>query len=387
MSRLFRLFVLGACLCLSIGQNVRAEQALRKIIFDDTGNYLLSQQYAYLLLPESLSAAEPTALRNYTHDLVASAPADEWQRVLRSVAWVHHHIQHDSFNQTLQTSSLQILQRAQQGERFSCVEYAKVLRDSLNMQGIVARSIGLQSTKIAYGSLGSSHVAVEAWSNSYSKWVLLDAQFGVYPFFDHKPLNARELYQLQRQGKLKHVVFKPVEGIFDQELNQEYHQFIGHYLGYMSFRIRSDAGILNLVMPLAGKTLPLTFQGLPKSSQLFTRNTQDVYFSLNQTHAILHFADHQRAYEQFSRIEIKDDADYVKQMSEFAPAGQLIVELDHNMPWFDHFEVRVEKSPWRSLEANRIDWDLQPGKNRMQVRAVNSAGIKGPLTNLQLLYE
>ena len=382
-----RLFAFSLCLSLVMSLPAWAGETLRKISFIDTGNYLLSQQYAYLLLPQSLRGQDVLALRDYAHKLLADASADEWSRILRTANWVHQHIQHDSFNQTIGASSLQILQRAQQGERFSCVEYAKVLRDSLTMQGIVARSIGLQSTSIAYGTLGSSHVADEVWSDTYAKWVLLDAQFGVYPSRHKQPLNLHELYQLQRQGKINEVRFVGFDGRADKKRDSEYRRFIRNYLGFMSFRISSDKGTLNLVYPLAGKNLPLTFQGLPKNQQLFTRNPQDVYFPLNQAHAVFHFAHYEQSYQQFAQAEFKDESEYLKQMAKFAPGGQVVVELDQNMPWFDHFEIRRENANWQKLAANRVDWSLHLGTNRLQIRAVNSSGIKGPISLLELLYQ
>lgn len=378
---------LSLCLCLSAALPVFADSSLRKITLLDTGNYFLNQQAANLLLPASLTDKDVLALRDHAHELMTGKTTDEWARLLRTVAWVHTHIQHDSFNQTGQTTSLQILQRAEQGERFSCVEYAKVLRDILNMQGMVARSIGLQSAAIAYGPLGSSHVAVEVWSNTHNKWVLLDAQWGVYALHKKKPLNVGELYQLLRKGKLDEVKFTAADGKAAPELDREYRQFVANYFGYMSFRIRSDNTVLNLVFPLAGRELPLTFQGLPKNNHIFSRNPADVYFPVNQAHAIIHFKDRDRSYQQFAQIEFKDEAEYLEKMPAFAPSGELEVFLDHNMPWFEHFEARLEQGAWQTLPANSIAWSLQPGQNRMQLRAVNAAGIKGPITDLQLVYE
>lgn len=387
MFRRVRFRLLCFCLSALFAVSSLAEEGLRKITFIDTGNYLLTQQSALLLLPETLTEKEVLALRDYAHELVANPAKDEWSRILQTVKWVHSHIQHDSFNQTLQSSSLQILQRAEKGERFSCVEYAKVLRDILHMQGIVARSLNLQSASIAYGSLGSSHVAVEAWSNTHGKWVLLDAQWGVYAVHKKAPLNVSELYQLQRKGKFNEVKFTTADGKANQELEKAYREFVASYFGFLSFRIRSENSVLNLVHPMAGKDLPLTFQGLPKNNQLFSRNPQDVYFPLNQAHAVFRFKDRDQSYQRFAQIEIKDEADYLQQMAKFAPTGELEVLFDHNMPWFDHFEVRLEQAAWQVLPANSIDWSLQPGMNRMQVRAVNAAGIKGPVTSLQFEYD
>ena len=63
------------------------------------------------------------------------------------------------------------------------------------------------------------------------------------------------------------------------------------------------------------------------------------------------------------------------------------MELDQNMPWFDHFEIRRENANWQKLAANRVDWSLHLGTNRLQIRAVNSSGIKGPISLLELLYQ
>ena len=86
-----RLRLCSFSLCLALGMSLPAwaGETLRKITFVDTGNYLLGQQYAYLLLPQSLHEPDVLALRDYAKELQGGISADEWSRILQTASWVH----------------------------------------------------------------------------------------------------------------------------------------------------------------------------------------------------------------------------------------------------------------------------------------------------------
>lgn len=302
----------------------------------------------------------------------------------QSVVWVHQQWQHDSQGTDPGANSLQILQRAKQGERFSCTEYGKVLRDVLISQGIVARTIGIQTPTIAYGPPGSAHVAVEAWSNNYQKWVLLDAQWGIIPMQQGRPINALEFYQLQQQNKLKQIALIGP----GQELIQDYLDFMRAFNGYLSTSLRDRTIAANLIVPITGKELPLTFQGLPKNKRLFSRKPDDIYFSLNRVTAYLSFTHSRENQQAFAQMHYQSDGEYLQQMPGFAPEADFNIELSHNMPWFDHFEINTgSKDSWTAIKGSLFNWAAKSAAASLQVRAVNAAGIVGPATYFKLRIE
>jgi len=50
--------------------------------------------------------------------------------------------------------------------------------------------------------------------------------------------------------------------------------------------------------------------------------------------------------------------------------GGLEVVLEHDMPNFERFEIRTEEEAWTPTKA-AFTWHLKPGRNRLQVRALN----------------
>ncbi|MEA2064539.1 MAG: transglutaminase domain-containing protein, partial [Gemmatimonadota bacterium] len=86
-------------------------------------------------------------------------------------------------------NALDILYRAGQGERFICSEYSTTLVQCLASIGYTARYVMLNSTR-------GGHVACEAWSDSYDKWVLLDPYFCRTVTADGIPLSVYQVHRL-----------------------------------------------------------------------------------------------------------------------------------------------------------------------------------------------
>ena len=371
----------------------RPAAALHVIELLAARNPPLDLRAGLLVVPDSIGDERHQKLRAYAKDLAGGTRDDELSRLLRISAWVHQRIQHDNFNAApAQATALDILNRAARGEHFSCVEFSRVLKETLAAFGYVARTLSVQSPAVAYGPLGSGHVASEVWSNALDKWVFVDAQWGVYARLDARPLSFYELYRLKQDGRFNDVRFVSLNASAQHDEpaarahQEEYRHFIANYFGYLSVRYTQAEQVANLVLPLDGAALALTFQGLGRSGQLFTTEPRDHYFTLNHTNILLYYRDQPTAKRPHGQIDIADPDDYLARMSEFAATPDYLVVLHHNMPWFDHFEVALDEAPWQRLDDNAFTWSARIGTQTLKVRAVNEVGVVGPVSSLTLRY-
>ena len=66
-------------------------------------------------------------------------------------------------------------------------------------------------------------------------------------------------------------------------------------------------------------------------------------------------------------------------------AGALSVYLSGPIPNLKTFMVRVNDGEWKASERS-FEWKLQPGKNALEARAVNTMGIECPANRVEVEY-
>lgn len=113
----------------------------------------------------------------------------------------------------LHTNVLEMIDAAEQGEKFLCGNISKMLVQLVHAGGTQARTIGLQSES-------SGHVVVEIWSNMFNKWVLLDPDYNVYYVNNAGvPLSAINLYEMSQNDSNAKAI-RPVTGISENTLHK-----------------------------------------------------------------------------------------------------------------------------------------------------------------------
>lgn len=369
------------------------KKALRTIEVVESVNPPLNPRARKLVLANDIRDAYHRSLRSYLKGEHALDLSSDPGAQLQIAAWVHDHIAHDSYNTALdEATTLEILQRATSGERFSCADFSNVLKDLLGAFGFVSRVVSLQSPNIAYGSLGSGHVANEFWSNTLDKWIFVDAQWGLDARHLGQPLNFYEIARLRQAGKFGEVEFFPVNpgaSSDPKKLKQkirEYRAFLKDYFGFLSARYRYVEQTVNMVLPIEGRSLPLTFQRLGRNGQMLTTDPAEHYFSLNHTSILLYYRDQPTSGHPLSGVDTKSSDDYLARMPQFAAQPDYTVMLYSNTPWMDRYEFSVDGGAWKALEENTVTWTLHAGINRFATRAVNHAGIAGPKSVLAIRY-
>jgi len=155
-------------------------EELMKIEVIATNNY----QTTTFQHSTELKISQDNNLASYVFERIQFQNLSDPNVFIQVMDWVASQWQHDGFNQApSDMSSLEMLKYVhEQGERYRCVEYGKVMADILSLMGYYARHIGLQSNDVAYGGWGKRYVATEVWSNT---------------------LNIHDIYLLKTQGKFE----------------------------------------------------------------------------------------------------------------------------------------------------------------------------------------
>lgn len=300
---------------------------------------------------------------------------EELEAFHATLAWVSTRWKHSSDNTVAPSvTTLELLERAQQGEQFTCVEYARLLVDVLVAYGYPARIVGLSKQDIETRLHGARHVAVEAWSTTYHKWVFLDPQWGCYPCMDGSWLSAYELVNAIIAGKLEQIELVPTTEVCayyrvsTDELVEQYRLFLAPYTGFLDYPYIYD-GKYTLLMYIckASLPLPLAFQGVPLSGLFYTRSWQKAYGALDQTHVTFRYS-----------------GDYHPQRGFTQPAYTL--DIATTLPWVDHFKVRCDNNSWQPISSARYQWKLRRGVNTIVLRAVGYGGIRSRSTSVTVFW-
>ncbi|WP_162428704.1 transglutaminase-like domain-containing protein [Pontibacter pudoricolor] len=136
-----------------------------------------------------------TLREQYNLDAIVAGAANDTERALRMVNWVHQQWNHNGMNEPSKPDALTILAEAKAGKQFRCVEYGTVTAASLNAIGLPARRLGLKMKEVETIEFGAGHVLLEVYLPDLKKWVMLDGQFDVMPVLNNVPLNAVEFQQ------------------------------------------------------------------------------------------------------------------------------------------------------------------------------------------------
>jgi hypothetical protein len=208
------------------------------------------------------------ALREgYGLQALADRAASAQATVLLLLDWTHRRWKHNGGNQPAKPDALTILQEAQAGRNFRCVEYATVLTDALLSLGFPARTLALKTRDAQSCKTGAGHVLVEVFLAEHGKWVLLDGQFNLMPLQNGVPLNAVEL----QAAIVNHKDFQLVngQGTVSKATHRQYRQFIAPYLYYFETALaprKPDTGLVSggdkthlMLVPL-GAEPPTVFQ-------------------------------------------------------------------------------------------------------------------------------
>jgi hypothetical protein len=143
--------------------------------------------------PATDSETLRTLRETYKLDAVVVGAADDLDRIRRMCRWVHARTSHQGWDGDLPSDALGLLQVAEKGGQWRCVEYGIVLAGCLNAVGIPARQLGGQARDVETIAIGAGHVFAEAWIADRQRWMFVDAQMDIVGLdSDGTPMNSVE---------------------------------------------------------------------------------------------------------------------------------------------------------------------------------------------------
>lgn len=309
----------------------------------------------------------------------AESGADEWQRQLALLAWVHNRWAHAGISEPSRADAVTILREVEAGKRFRCVEYSLVLSAVLQAFGHPARVVSLRRDGSSYG-IGKGHVVTEVWSNQHKKWIVMDGQNnGTWRLMD-TPLSAAEVRQarIEDLGSLRFVrgpsSWQPQSS--DAQMFEDWVVYFDHLTYTLDNTQPAGADRPRLWLLQHAERPELLFQGTPTIGQKWTQDPDLVYPDMNGVH-----------------IDVWPTDETL--------LGELHLQFTHAMPWFDHLVVLhngqavvasksqaapplpASPSDSSSLFARLV---LARGENTIEVYAVNRQGVRGPPSRLEIAF-
>ena len=143
--------------------------------------------------PATNSETLRTLQETYKLDAIVAGAADDLDRIRRMCRWVHGRTSHQGWDGDLPSDALGLLQVAEKGGQWRCVEYGIVLAGCLNAVGIPARQVGGRARDAETIAVGAGHVFAEAWIVDRQRWMFVDAQMDIVGLdSDGTPMNSVE---------------------------------------------------------------------------------------------------------------------------------------------------------------------------------------------------
>ena len=292
------------------------------------------------------------------------------------MSWAHNLWEHSASGFATDCRATEILASVKKGKAFRCQEYSIVLSEALQAVGFPARIVELGREGISFG-IGKSHFVVEVWNNGLQKWILLDPQNNLFWYSSSAtiPLNALEIRlllssprdstSLRLQASLVQSRWRSIQAFRSEEWIPYFHHLF-YQTDSRSNRISPEfLPMTNLLAQL--QTPELAYQGGIRPIHFTQRNGQ-MYTVQNRVQIDVQQASSRTIKERFQE-----------------PSNVLTLNLQNSMPWFAKYLIEANAHTTQQ-STNVYAWHLVKGKNTLVVTGVNSAGIVGIPTRIELTY-
>lgn len=315
-------------------------------------------------------------------DAVVAPGADEWAKMRLLCSWANSQFAMgapDPYPPWDANAALEMIRSGRTGGY--CAQYAVVFVQACAAMGWPARYLDIKplDPKDGYG-----HITVEVWSNQFNRWVVLDPTMDATFELDGRPLSALEVHEALVNGRAERVKLVHGGGKHGQANVKPSEAQVVKFFFHLAADLRAD----HLSRPLHfwdrgdgylawrdGHT-----DGFPNVYLRFTADPFEFNFPLNQVQARL------------------------KGWGSGALQGQLRTNMAHAVgfelmrgggKWEMHNSpFSMAGDPELKIVFTRVHgpvisyrWELAPGANRLQLRAVDGMGNRGPTTLLAVDYD
>lgn len=246
--------------------NVSPAGRVKEITFSDDAP---DKRYRFYYSDTLDNAYLRTLKSRYPLESLVSGETTDMGKIVNILDWTSRQWEHSGSNQPAKQDALTILNEAQEGKQFRCVEYGIVATAALNSVGIPARTLGLKTRDVEKVMRGAGHIVSEVYSKDLGKWLFIDPQFNVIPTLNGVPLNGVE-FQQAISRKDVHLKLIRKQGELSKEEAGRYVKWIGKYLFYFDVlfdqktldasQFKTINGMTKLTLVPVGVKEPRVFQ-------------------------------------------------------------------------------------------------------------------------------
>lgn len=303
-------------------------------------------------------------------DKVVSGSVDELDRMVRLRDWVRRQFGRKDFQKTMvQFDALAIWEnpqrnpemRAKTSDEYNPCHFFPLFYSQVMLSmGYTIRLVAINKDEY-----GTPHGFTEVWSNQYGKWISMDPDLNLH-YVDHNvPLNLIEVHNTRYASnpglKVVQIMVEPgVQPIETPEDMIAYHRYIrigdlrNDWLTNVYFKghpMRSDRSTLFF----EDKREKEVWRLIP-----VTDKPDEMYWTLNQ-----------------AEIHVQ---------AEQSEKGKLSLVFKTVTPNFSYYKID-DKGDVSPLKSSRFVWSLKKGDNRLMVTPVNSFGVEGIPSRVELIYD
>lgn len=208
----------------------------------------------------------------------------------------------------------------------------------------------------------------------------LDPQLNCYVLKECIPLSYYEIFQ-----SFEDISFIFLGNQISIEEN-DYRDFIKNYFGYICVDCVLNGIKTSVYLHLHGKRQLLTFQAMPLSNAVFTKNLDDIYFNPNNTTILFEYKEPINANKIIRDNNLTSIEEIEENFSLFCAKPDFVLRFISNTPNIDYYELQINENEPINITNNLFDWSINEGIHRIRVCSVNKQGIRGSFTKMKIQY-
>jgi len=315
-------------------------------------------------------------LREKYRLMEVAGPGGDFERARRLKTWVRSRWNHGWDNED-QKEAIDILARAERGGTFNCGFYSRTFIECCLAVGLPARQMSILRKNYDFQDYcrhNEGHAVVEVYCRDLAKWVMLDADANAFFTIDGIPASSLEVHRSWhtnrgRDAKMvgddpPFVVPTSCPVVSDAYLKTMFRELLRHETKDYYYHVSTFPSNGYLRCPRTADHRRLWYAGVCPPPLAAT------YRGINLDGAVF--------VEEQPLFDWPLDQTFVKAaMAGQRPCPKIEVRLDHNMPFLDHFELRVGAKPFRRVKSDRKALTLPAGRTRIRARCVDTFGLPG----------
>jgi transglutaminase-like putative cysteine protease len=327
--------------------------------------------------------------RKYKLDAVVSGSASETEQFVRLRDWVSRQWKYEPPAVNYPAWDADEILRRKYG---FCVQYAVVLMQTAISLGHQARFFFGDNPG---GSYEGGHEVCEIWSNVYCKWVFMDGNVSLH-YIDPKtkaPMSTLDLHDLLLKTYYQGRPATPANRPQQRQLSDAIAICFGTSMAPGPLPAGSEARIEARVEGgrYSVPTRWLLVSYLPRNNFYAHAFPQPITQGCGWNWSEYWWWEDaatpkQWLYHHFTSR--RNDLDWSINQVCFAATvtdrpGALAIMMGTFTPYFQSFLVKLDQQGWKE-SSRAFTWALHPGRNRLEMRVRNNAGVLGPVSYLEV---